>query len=207
MFELDKGYSRSPSPYEEQFRLSISHSVSRSRSKDPGLDHYLEFVEGWLIILCFFDLNFVLAVVKFTHRVTHVLEFLASTLDTVLENLLSISSLICGALYRCIKHLNQSVLEGGYITMERSRRKRPRTPTPGHYLGVKNTRDSSSRDERGDDGRYRSGSGRDEYRRPPRRSIRRCASISIVLYFREGQENEVVIVCGECLKTHVLEAE
>ncbi|VVA99422.1 unnamed protein product [Arabis nemorensis] len=32
---------------------------------------------------------------------------------------------------RCIKYLNQSVLEGRYITVERSRRKRPRTPTPG----------------------------------------------------------------------------
>ncbi|KAH7519873.1 hypothetical protein FEM48_Zijuj08G0083400 [Ziziphus jujuba var. spinosa] len=42
---------------------------------------------------------------------------------------------------RCIKYLNQSVLEGRYITVERSRRKRPRTPTPGHYLGLKSTRD------------------------------------------------------------------
>ncbi|KAL5076133.1 hypothetical protein RYX36_015117, partial [Vicia faba] len=42
---------------------------------------------------------------------------------------------------RCIKHLNQSVLEGRYVTLERSRRKRARTPTPGHYLGLKNTRD------------------------------------------------------------------
>ncbi|KAL5063627.1 hypothetical protein RYX36_025364 [Vicia faba] len=42
---------------------------------------------------------------------------------------------------RCIKHLNQSVLEGRYVTVERSRRKRARTPTPGHYLGLKNTRD------------------------------------------------------------------
>ncbi|CAH2076585.1 unnamed protein product, partial [Thlaspi arvense] len=43
---------------------------------------------------------------------------------------------------RCIKYLNQSVLEGRYITVERSRRKRPRTPTPGHYLGLKNSRDN-----------------------------------------------------------------
>ncbi|KAL6507612.1 hypothetical protein OROGR_023807 [Orobanche gracilis] len=41
---------------------------------------------------------------------------------------------------RCIKHLNQSVLEGRYITVEKSRRKRARTPTPGHYLGLKSTR-------------------------------------------------------------------
>ncbi|XP_039069666.1 serine/arginine-rich splicing factor SR45a-like isoform X1 [Hibiscus syriacus] len=61
---------------------------------------------------------------------------------------------------RCIKYLNQSVLEGRYITVERSRRKRPRTPTPGHYLGLKNTRDYGGR------------SGHDAYgyRRSPRRS-------------------------------------
>ncbi|XP_077246732.1 uncharacterized protein LOC143886572 [Tasmannia lanceolata] len=72
---------------------------------------------------------------------------------------------------RCIKHLNQSVLEGRYITVEKSRRKRPRTPTPGNYLGVKSTRESSRRNDRG---RYRGGYGRDDYgggyRRSPRRS-------------------------------------
>ncbi|MFS8010348.1 hypothetical protein Hanom_Chr14g01295971 [Helianthus anomalus] len=49
-----------------------------------------------------------------------------------------------------------------------SRRKRPRTPTPGHYLGLKNARDTGYRGDRG--GRYR---GRDDYgyrRSPPRRS-------------------------------------
>ncbi|KHN35992.1 Putative RNA-binding protein C25G10.01 [Glycine soja] len=62
---------------------------------------------------------------------------------------------------RCIKYLNQSVLEGRYITVERSRRKRPRTPTPGHYLGLKSTRDYG---HRGDHGRYRGGgSGHDDY--------------------------------------------
>ncbi|KAJ8439778.1 hypothetical protein Cgig2_029038 [Carnegiea gigantea] len=126
---------------------------------------------------------------------------------------------------RCIKYLNQSVLEGRYITVEKlafmlplsyssgcsrsvygesliyaatvypriwstavsigenssacdvfqwlsatsdvkSRRKRPRTPTPGHYLGLGKSRDSGYR------GRYRGGHGRDEYdyRRSPRRS-------------------------------------
>ncbi|KAG2694108.1 hypothetical protein I3843_08G120900 [Carya illinoinensis] len=65
---------------------------------------------------------------------------------------------------RCVKYLNQSVLEGRYITVEKSRRKRARTPTPGHYLGLKSTRDFG---HRGDRGRYR---GRDDYRRSPRRS-------------------------------------
>ncbi|XP_022775459.1 serine/arginine-rich splicing factor SR45a-like [Durio zibethinus] len=67
---------------------------------------------------------------------------------------------------RCIKYLNQSILEGRYITVERSRRKRPRTPTPGHYLGLKNTRDYG----RGDRGRYRGGRDDYGYRRSPRRS-------------------------------------
>ncbi|CAK7355619.1 unnamed protein product [Dovyalis caffra] len=77
---------------------------------------------------------------------------------------------------RCVKYLNQSVLEGRYITVEKnplrqlflqSRRKRARTPTPGHYLGLKNTRDYGPH---GDRGRYRGGYGRDDYRRSPRRS-------------------------------------
>lgn len=54
-----------------------------------------------------------------------------------------------------------------------SRRKRPRTPTPGHYLGLKNDRDHGGRDrDRG------SHYGRDDYgdrrsaRRPPLRGRR-----------------------------------
>ncbi|KAF8101102.1 hypothetical protein N665_0210s0037 [Sinapis alba] len=68
---------------------------------------------------------------------------------------------------RCIKYLNQSVLEGRYITVERSRRKRPRTPTPGHYLGLKSSRDND-RDGRSSRGRHYD---RDDYghRRSPRR--------------------------------------
>ncbi|KAL0726085.1 hypothetical protein Bca4012_022178 [Brassica carinata] len=68
---------------------------------------------------------------------------------------------------RCIKYLNQSVLEGRYITVERSRRKRPRTPTPGHYLGLKSSRD----DERDGRSSRRRHYDRDDYghRRSPRR--------------------------------------
>ncbi|PUZ59050.1 hypothetical protein GQ55_4G010300 [Panicum hallii var. hallii] len=58
---------------------------------------------------------------------------------------------------RCIKYLNNSEMEGRNITVEKSRRGRPRTPTPGSYLG--------HRYERRDRGRYRRGygGGRDEY--------------------------------------------
>ncbi|CAN1226354.1 Serine/arginine-rich splicing factor SR45a, partial [Linum perenne] len=76
---------------------------------------------------------------------------------------------------RCVKYLNQSILEGRYITVEKSRRKRPRTPTPGHYLGLKSTRDAAfpifvdgPRDR--DRDRYRRSPRHDEYRRSPRRS-------------------------------------
>ncbi|GFY88059.1 hypothetical protein Acr_05g0016980 [Actinidia rufa] len=48
-----------------------------------------------------------------------------------------------------------------------SRRKRPRTPTPGHYLGLKSSRDHGYR---GDRGRYRGGRDDYGYRRSPRRS-------------------------------------
>ncbi|EOA15601.1 hypothetical protein CARUB_v10005648mg [Capsella rubella] len=68
---------------------------------------------------------------------------------------------------RCIKYLNQSVLEGRYITVERSRRKRPRTPTPGHYLGLKSSREND-REGHSSRGRHYD---RDDYRdrRSPRR--------------------------------------
>ncbi|KAK1321273.1 hypothetical protein QJS10_CPA03g01829 [Acorus calamus] len=41
---------------------------------------------------------------------------------------------------RCIKYLDRSVLEGRVITVERAKRRRGRTPTPGKYLGVKPAR-------------------------------------------------------------------
>ncbi|KAK9158985.1 hypothetical protein Scep_005559 [Stephania cephalantha] len=40
---------------------------------------------------------------------------------------------------RCIKYLDGSVLEGRVITVEKARRSRGRTPTPGRYLGLKTT--------------------------------------------------------------------
>ena len=38
---------------------------------------------------------------------------------------------------RCMKYLDRSVLEGRVITVEKARRRRVRTPTPGRYLGVR----------------------------------------------------------------------
>ncbi|KAL1569104.1 serine/arginine-rich splicing factor SR45a-like isoform X2 [Salvia divinorum] len=40
----------------------------------------------------------------------------------------------------CIQNLNRSVMEGRLITVEKAKRKRGRTPTPGQYEGLKNKR-------------------------------------------------------------------
>ncbi|AQL07797.1 Serine/arginine-rich splicing factor SR45a [Zea mays] len=41
---------------------------------------------------------------------------------------------------RCIKYLDRSVLQGRVITVEKAKRRRGRTPTPGKYLGTKSSR-------------------------------------------------------------------
>ncbi|KAJ7568400.1 hypothetical protein O6H91_01G031200 [Diphasiastrum complanatum] len=69
---------------------------------------------------------------------------------------------------RCIKYLDRSTLEGRVITVEKAKRKRARTPTPGTYLGVRTARGNSSyRDYDGRRGSH--GSPRDGYtsRRSP----------------------------------------
>ncbi|XP_066395810.1 serine/arginine-rich splicing factor SR45a isoform X2 [Miscanthus floridulus] len=40
----------------------------------------------------------------------------------------------------CIKYLDRSVLEGRVISVEKAKRRRGRTPTPGKYLGTKSSR-------------------------------------------------------------------
>nr|CAD1830588.1 unnamed protein product [Ananas comosus var. bracteatus] len=171
-----KRYSCSPSPYRGRSRsrsLSRGRSPSRSRSPIPRSQTRAEAV----------NTGNTLYVTGLSSRVTErdledhftkegkvvgchlVVEprtrasrgFAFVTMDTIEDA------------ERCIKYLNQSVLEGRYITVEKSRRGRPRTPTPGNYLGLKNPRDSYRYG-----GRYRGGYGRDDfgggYRRSPRRS-------------------------------------
>ncbi|XP_052210161.1 serine/arginine-rich splicing factor SR45a-like isoform X2 [Diospyros lotus] len=72
---------------------------------------------------------------------------------------------------RCIKYLNRSVLEGRLITVEKAKRKRGRTPTPGRYQGLKDRR---GRDRR----RSRSYSPRRRYDRDPYSRDRRGRSPS-----------------------------
>ncbi|KAK6939289.1 RNA recognition motif domain [Dillenia turbinata] len=185
-FRLLRTYSRSLSPRSLRYRSrsrsrsrsrppmshsrSRSLSRSRSRSRDRGADAVNPgntlFVTGLSSRVTERELEdhfskkgkvaSCVLVVEPRTRVSRGFAFI--TMDTVEDA------------DRCIKYLNQSVLEGRYITVEKSRRKRPRTPTPGNYLGLKNARDSGYHG--GDRGRYRDGYGRDDYsyRRSPRRS-------------------------------------
>ncbi|KAL5552027.1 hypothetical protein UlMin_002203 [Ulmus minor] len=49
---------------------------------------------------------------------------------------------------RCIKNLNRAVLEGRLVTVEKAKRKRGRTPTPGRYQGLRDKRGHSHRRSR-----------------------------------------------------------
>ncbi|XP_060192261.1 LOW QUALITY PROTEIN: serine/arginine-rich splicing factor SR45a [Lycium barbarum] len=173
-----KRYSRSPSPWEEKSRSrsrSRSRSPFRSRSRPRGRSRSRShgraddsnpgntlYVTGLSTRVTDRDLEehfskegkvkSVFLVMEPRTRISRGFAFI--TMDSLEDA------------NRCIKNLNQSVLEGRYITVEKSRRKRPRTPTPGHYLGLQSGRGDGFR---GDRGRYR---GRDDYghRRSPRRS-------------------------------------
>ncbi|KAK4348004.1 hypothetical protein RND71_034343 [Anisodus tanguticus] len=174
-------YSRSPSPWEEKSRSRSrsppgscsrprGRSRSRSRSRSRGREEVSNpgntiYVTGLSTRVTQRDLEehfskegkvkSVFLVVEPHSQISRGFAFI--TMDSLEDA------------NRCIKHLNQSVLEGRYITVEKSRRKRARTPTPGHYLGLKNARGDGYRGDRGDRGRYRS---REDYgyRRSPRRS-------------------------------------
>eukprot|EP00271_Cylindrocystis_brebissonii_P004079 TRINITY_DN1547_c0_g2_i2.p1 TRINITY_DN1547_c0_g2~~TRINITY_DN1547_c0_g2_i2.p1 ORF type:complete len:218 (+),score=23.83 TRINITY_DN1547_c0_g2_i2:105-758(+) len=47
----------------------------------------------------------------------------------------------------CIKHLHRSILEGRVISVEKAKRKKARTPTPGKYLGVRTAREQAALDD------------------------------------------------------------
>ncbi|XP_024175024.1 serine/arginine-rich splicing factor SR45a isoform X3 [Rosa chinensis] len=87
---------------------------------------------------------------------------------------------------RCIKYLNRSVLEGRLVTVEKAKRKRGRTPTPGRYQGLRDKRgrdrgdrDYGDRDRDRDRRRSRSYSPRRRKdREPPSRDNRRGRSRS-----------------------------
>ncbi|KAK7305342.1 hypothetical protein VNO77_43247 [Canavalia gladiata] len=136
-------YSPSPSPY-KRYSRSVSRSLSRSRSRsrsrslsrdaeNPGNNLYVTGLspritkrelekhfatEGKVI-----DVH--LVVDPWT-RESRGFGFV--TMESVEEA------------DQCVKYLNRSVLEGRVITVEKAKRRRGRTPTPGRYLGLRTIR-------------------------------------------------------------------
>ncbi|KAJ7955332.1 serine/arginine-rich splicing factor SR45a-like [Quillaja saponaria] len=49
---------------------------------------------------------------------------------------------------RCVKYLHRSVFEGRLITVEKAKRSRGRTPTPGRYQGLRDRRGNERRRSR-----------------------------------------------------------
>ncbi|KAF5460646.1 hypothetical protein F2P56_020502 [Juglans regia] len=66
---------------------------------------------------------------------------------------------------RCIKYLNRSVFEGRLITVEKAKRKRGRTPTPGRYHGLRDNRRGHGRRRSRSHSPRRWGGDRDPYSR------------------------------------------
>ncbi|KAI8523654.1 hypothetical protein RHMOL_Rhmol13G0090600 [Rhododendron molle] len=133
-------YSRSPSPYERRSdptAVSRSRSISRSRSRsrdtsieNPGNNLY---VTGLSARVSKRDLEKHFSNEGKVEDIHLVIDpwtresrgFGFVTMSTVEEA------------DRCVKYLDRSVLEGRVITVERAKRRRGRTPTPGRYLGLR----------------------------------------------------------------------
>nr|QMX85233.1 serine/arginine-rich protein RS2Z32 [Dimocarpus longan] len=132
-------YSRSPSPY-RRYSRSVSRSRSLSRSRSPSGD-----VE---------NPGNNLYVTGLSPRITkRELEKHFSTEGKVIDVHLVVDPwtresrgfgfVTMASLEEangCIKNLDRSVLEGRVITVEKARRCRGRTPTPGRYLGLRTIR-------------------------------------------------------------------
>ncbi|CAH2038674.1 unnamed protein product [Thlaspi arvense] len=133
-------YSPSLSPYEKRRGRSVSRSLSRSRSRcvssdaeNPGNSLY---------------------VTGLSHRVTErdledhfSKEGKVTDVHLVLDPWTReprgfgfISMETVGDANRCIRYLDHSVLQGRVITVEKARRRRGRTPTPGKYFGLRTSR-------------------------------------------------------------------
>ncbi|KAL3616241.1 hypothetical protein CASFOL_039631 [Castilleja foliolosa] len=130
-------YSRSPSPYTTYSR-SVSRSLSRSRSRsrdssdveNPGNNLY---VTGLSNRVTRRDLGKHFSTEGKVEDVHLVVDPL--TRESRGFGFVTMSNL--EEAERCIKYLDRSVLEGRVITVEKARRRRGRTPTPGRYLGLK----------------------------------------------------------------------
>ncbi|KAK2975871.1 hypothetical protein RJ640_015302 [Escallonia rubra] len=130
--------SRSPSPY-KQYRRSVSRSLSRSRSMSRSYDTEVEnpgnnlYVTGLSPRITKRDLEKHFSTEGTVEDVHLVVDpwtresrgFGFVKMSTVKEA------------DRCIRNLDRSVLEGRVIMVEKARRRRGRTPTPGRYLGLR----------------------------------------------------------------------
>ncbi|XP_042044820.1 serine/arginine-rich splicing factor SR45a-like [Salvia splendens] len=133
---------RSPSPYYKRYSRSFSRSPipsrSRSRSYDssdaenPGNNLY---VTGLSARVTKRDLEKHFSTEGKVEDVHLVVD--PRTRESRGFGFVTMSSL--KEAERCIKYLDRSVLEGRVISVEKARRRRGRTPTPGRYLGLKTT--------------------------------------------------------------------
>ncbi|KAK6927053.1 RNA recognition motif domain [Dillenia turbinata] len=137
--------SRSPSPY-NRYGRSVSRSLSRSRSRSRSRSHELSDAE---------NPGNNLYVTGLSPRITkRELEKHFSSEGKVVDvhlvvdpwtresrgfGFVTMSSV--DEAHRCIKYLDRSVLEGRVITVEKAKRRRGRTPTPGRYLGLRTIRE------------------------------------------------------------------
>ncbi|KAG8371479.1 hypothetical protein BUALT_Bualt13G0092000 [Buddleja alternifolia] len=129
-------YSASPRPCKRYRSISRSLSRSRSRSYDssdaenPGNNLY---VTGLSTRVTRRDLEKHFSSEGKVEDVHLVID--PWTRESRGFGFVTMSTL--GEANRCIKYLDRSVLEGRVITVEKARRRRGRTPTPGRYLGLR----------------------------------------------------------------------
>ncbi|KAI7752892.1 hypothetical protein M8C21_000051 [Ambrosia artemisiifolia] len=131
-------YSPSPSPPHKRYSGSVSRSRSRSRSRsydasdieNPGNSLY---VTGLSRRITKSELEKHFSAEGKVEDVRLVTD--PWTRESRGFGFVSMSSI--KEAESCIKHLDGSVLDGRVITVEKARRRRGRTPTPGRYLGLR----------------------------------------------------------------------
>ncbi|CAK9164251.1 unnamed protein product [Ilex paraguariensis] len=126
-------YSCSPSPYRRFRSMSRSRSISRNRDpsvENPGNNLY---VTGLSTRVTKRDVEKHFSTEGKVEDVHLVVD--PWTRDSRGFGFVTMSTL--KEADRCIKYLDRSVLEGRVITVEKAKRRRGRTPTPGRYLGLR----------------------------------------------------------------------
>ncbi|KAL7082027.1 hypothetical protein ACP275_14G075200 [Erythranthe tilingii] len=138
-------YYESPSPYGRHSR-SVSRSPSRSRSRscdssdaeNPGNNLY---VTGLPSRVTKRDIEKHFSTEGKVENVHLVID--PRTRESRGFGFVTMSTL--EEADRCIKYLDRTVFEGRVITVEKAKRGRGRTPTPGRYLGLKTVRGGGRR--------------------------------------------------------------